>query len=288
MAAYAYFPGCSLSGIGRPYDESVRAVFAHLGVGLEEIPDWNCCGATAYMSIQERQAVGLAARNLALAEGMGRDIVAPCAACYLVLTKTQHMMADYPQVATHVREGLRSAGLEYRGTVKVRHPLDVLVNDVGLDALKARVTRPLEGYHVAPYYGCQVVRPYGAFDDCYAPKTFEALLRAIGAEPVDYRLKTRCCGGSLIGTQQEVGLRLNYLLLREARERAANVIATLCPLCQFNLEAYQKQIARTFREEVTIPVAFVTQLVGLALGLSPKSLGVQRNFVVAAPLPVPA
>lgn len=288
MPAYAYFPGCSLSGLGKPYDESVRAVFSHLGVQLEEIPDWNCCGATSYMSIQERQAVALAARNLALAEGMALDVMAPCAACYLVLTKAQHMMAEYPQVAASVHEGLRGAGLEYRGTVKVRHPLDILANDVGVDALKARVTQPLAGYRVAPYYGCQVVRPYGGFDDSFAPQTLETVLRAVGADPVDYPVKTRCCGGSLMGTQEDVGLRLNYLLLREARERGANVVATLCPLCQFNLEGYQGQIERACGEDVSIPVAYFTQLVGLALGLSPRSLGVQRNFVVAAPLPVPA
>jgi heterodisulfide reductase subunit B len=288
MAGYAYFPGCSLSGLGRPYDESVRALFSHLGLGLEEIPDWNCCGATSYMSIQERQALALAARNLAIAEGMQRDIVAPCAACYLVLTKTQHMLAEYPHIAAVVHDGLHGAGLEYQGRVKVRHPLDIIVNDVGVDELKKRVTSPLAGYRVAPYYGCQVVRPYGAFDDTFAPTTLERVLRAVGAECVEYPLKTRCCGGSLMGTQEQVGLRLNYLLLREARVRGANIVATLCPLCQYNLEGYQGQIRRTFRENVSIPVAYFTQLVGLALGLSPKSLGIQRNFVVAAPLPVPA
>jgi heterodisulfide reductase subunit B len=288
MAAYAYFPGCSLSGIGKPYDESVRAVFAHLGLALEEVPDWNCCGATSYMSIDASKAVALASRNLAIAEAMGHDVVAPCAACYLVLTKAQHVLTESPAIAEKVDRGLRAAGLEYRGQVRVRHPLDVLVNDVGLEALRARVTHPLDDYRAAPYYGCQVVRPYGLFDDPYAPTSLERLLRAVGAAPVEYPLKTRCCGGALMGTAEEIGLSLNHLLLREARERGANVLATLCPLCQFNLEAYQGRIARTFGEDVTLPIAYFTQLVGLALGLSPVSLGLQRNFVVAAPLPVPA
>ena len=285
MTAYAYYPGCSLSGLGKPYDESLRAVFSHLGLGLAEIPDWNCCGATSYMSVSEDKAVALAARNLALAEQMKAEVVAPCAACYLVLTKAQHMMADYPALAAKVHKGLQAAGLTYKGQVTVRHPLDILVNDVGLDAIKARVTKPLAGYRVAPYYGCQIVRPYGAFDDPLRPQTLDRLMAAAGAEVVDYPLKAHCCGGSLMGTMEDIGVRLNFLLLKEAKARSANVLATVCPLCQYNLEAYQDKMLRTFHERVQLPVAYFTQLLGLAFGLQPKALGLQRNFVTAAPLP---
>jgi len=285
MTAYAYYPGCSLSGLGKPYDESLRAVFSHLGLGLEEIPDWNCCGATSYMSVSEDKAVALAARNLALAEEMKAEVVAPCAACYLVLTKAQHMMADYPVLAAKVHKGLQVAGLTYKGQVTVRHPLDILVNDVGLDAIKARVTKPLAGYRVAPYYGCQIVRPYGTFDDPLRPQTLDRLMAAAGAVVVDYPLKAHCCGGSLMGTMEDIGVRLNFLLLKEAKARSANVLATVCPLCQYNLEAYQDKMHRTFHESVHLPVVYFTQLLGLAFGLQPKALGLQRNFVTAAPLP---
>lgn len=288
MSRYAYFPGCSLSGLGRPYDESLRAVFTHLGIELEEIPDWNCCGATSYMSIHEEQAVALAARNLALAEAMKQDVVAPCAACFLVLSKAQHVLEDYPQLSAKVQRGLNEAGLTYHGGVRVRHPLDVLMNDVGQSRIAAAVTQPLRQYAVAPYYGCQVVRPYGTFDDPLRPTSLERLLRLLGAEAIEYPLKTKCCGGSLMGTIEEVGLRLNYLLLKEARERGANVLATLCPLCESNLEMYQGTITRTFGEDVSLPIVYFTQLMGLAFGLDPKALGLYRNFVVAAPLPVPA
>jgi heterodisulfide reductase subunit B len=285
MTAYAYYPGCSLSGLGKPYDESLRAVFGHLGLGLTEIPDWNCCGATSYMSVSEEKAVALAARNLALAEQLHEEVVAPCAACYLVLTKAQHMMGDYPKLAEKVHKGLAAAGLTYQGHTTVRHPLDILVNTVGLDAIRAKVTHPLAGYRVAPYYGCQIVRPYSAFDDPLRPQTLDRLMAALGATVVDYPLKAHCCGGSLMGTMEEIGVRLNFLLLKEAKARTANVLATVCPLCQYNLEAYQDRMHRTFHEDVHLPVVYFTQLMGLAFGLPPKALGLQRNFVNAEPLP---
>jgi heterodisulfide reductase subunit B len=288
MADFAYFPGCSLSGLGKPYDESLRAVFAHLGLGLREIPDWNCCGATSYMSVNEESAVALATRNLALAEQMQLEVIAPCSACYLVLNKAQHVLLEYPKVAADVHRGLAAIGLTYHGHASVRHPLDVLMNDVGADTVKAHVTHPLSGYRVAPYYGCQIIRPYGAFDDPLRPVLLDRLMKWLGADVVEYPLKARCCGGSLTGTIEDIGLRLNYLLLKEAKSREANVLATVCPLCQYNLEAYQGPMRRAFGENVDLPVVYFTQLMGLAFGLPPRALGLQRNFVTAAPLPVMA
>ena len=286
MTAFAYFPGCSLNGLGKPYDESLRAVFTHLGLTLEEIPDWNCCGATSYMSVSEENAVALATRNLALAEKMQMEIIAPCSACYLGLNKAQHALLEYPDVAAKVQKGLAAIGLEYHGHCSVRHPLDVLMNDFGPDAIKARVTHPLAGYRVAPYYGCQIIRPYGGFDDPLRPVLLDKLMTLLGAEAVEYPLKARCCGGSLTGTIEDIGVRLNYLLLKEAVVRDANVMATVCPLCQYNLEAYQDSMGRRFGESIHLPVVYFTQLMGLAFGLAPKALGLQRNFVTAAPLPV--
>jgi heterodisulfide reductase subunit B len=282
---YAYFPGCSLKGLGRAYEESLLPVMERLGVELVELDDWNCCGATAYMSIDEKQACVLAARNLALAEKTGpHDLITPCSACYLVLNKMKHYLKDSPEMRTVVQRALDGAGLAYGGNTPVRHPLDILVNDVGLDVIKEKVVRPLTGLKVAPYYGCQVVRPYATFDDAWNPTTMDRLLATLGAEVVPYPLKTKCCGASLTGTLPKVGLRLTYILLREAARRGADVIATICPLCQFNLDAYHDQVERRWGP-VPVPTVYITQLMGLAFGLPAEQLGLNRNFVRMKPLP---
>jgi heterodisulfide reductase subunit B len=280
---YIYYPGCSLKGTGRAYEESILPVFKALGLELEELKEWNCCGATAYMAVDEAKAFALAARNLALAEETSAgeteaQIVAPCNACYLVLNKAKHYIEEKPIVGRYIREALKAADLHYRGKVAVRHPLDVLVNDYGIEKLKEQVKKPLKGLKVAPYYGCQMIRPYADFDDQYNPVTMDKVLEAMGAEIVEYHLKTRCCGGSLTGTVNEVGLRLNYILLREAKKAGADVVATSCPLCQFNLECYQDKISAKY-EPTKMPVAYFTQLMGVALGIPEKDLGFNHIFV---------
>lgn len=289
---YAYFPGCSLRGTGRAYEESLLPVFRHMGIDLTELPDWNCCGATAYMSVDEKQACVLAARNLALAEQAGHgQLLAPCSACYLVLNKTRHYFVEYSSVAGEVRQALGRGGLTMGTPVPVRHPLDVLERDVGLEAIRQKVVRPLKGLRVAAYYGCQIIRPYAAFDDAHEPMSMDRLLEALGATVVKWPLKTRCCGGSLTGTVPEAGLRLVYHLCREALKRGAQVISTVCPLCQFNLDAYHHDIARRW-EDVRVPTVYFTQLMGLAFGLPEEQLGLQRGFVRMRPLqetiPMPA
>ncbi len=280
---YSYFPGCSLKGTGRAYEESFLAVCKALDIGMEELEDWNCCGATAYMAVDESKAFALAARNLALAEQKRQDLVAPCSGCYLVLEKSKRSILEHKDVGTKVRKALASIDMTFQGKVNVRHPLDVLVNDFGLEAIKAKVKRPLKDLKIAPYYGCQIVRPYSTFDDQNFPTSMDRLFEALGATVVEYPLKTRCCGGSLTGTIPEVGQRVAYLLLREAKKRGADLLATCCPLCQFNLDSYQDEMSLRY-ESVSVPVVYFTQLVGLALGLSPGELGLNRNIVPAAPL----
>ena len=275
---YSYFPGCSLKGLGRAYEESLLPIMKHLGVELRELPDWNCCGATAYMAVDEAKACVLAARNLALAEKTGQQMMAPCAACYLVLNKTKHYFHDYPKMRAKIDLALAEVGLAYTGDTPVRHPLDILINDMGLEAIKLKVSRPLTGLKVVPYYGCQIVRPYSTFDDQYNPTSMDRLLEALGATVLRYPLKTKCCGGSLTGTVPEAGIRMVYILLNEARKRGADCIATVCPLCQFNLDAYHAKVAAEYGP-VSIPTVYFTQLMGLAFGLPSASLGFQRAAV---------
>ena len=297
---YSYFPGCSLKGTGRAYEESLLPVMKELGAELVELDDWNCCGATAYMAVDEVKACVMASRNLAIAEKSGhKELLAPCSACYTVLNKTKHYLHESPSVETVIQTALKQANLTYGGNVPVRHPLDVLVNDIGLAEIKKHVKQPLKGLKVAPYYGCQIVRPYSTFDDQYNPTSMDRLLEAIGCTIVTYPLKTRCCGGSLTGTLPEPGVLCSYILLKEAVKRGANVVATVCPLCQFNLDCYRDKMAAKWGNEtipdpdnpearipvgphLNLPVVYFTQLMGLAFGMSEKELGLHRGF---APMP---
>jgi len=281
---YLYYPGCSLKCTGRSYEESLLAVFKVLKVDYEELDDWNCCGATAYMAIDETKAFTIASRNLALAEEQFKNeneihIIAPCSACYLVLLKTQNFLENNLHEMKKIQYALKQSGLKYDGKVKIRHPLDVLVNDIGLKTISKNVKYPLKGIRVAPYYGCQVVRPYSTFDDARDPVTMDEIVKAIGAEPVNWALKTRCCGASLTGTIKEVGLPLCHSILYEAMKLRTDVVSTACSLCQFNLECYQTTINKNYDQSIHIAVMYFSQLLGLALGISPKELGMQRLFV---------
>ncbi|MBN1854393.1 MAG: CoB--CoM heterodisulfide reductase iron-sulfur subunit B family protein [Pirellulales bacterium] len=280
---FLYYPGCSLKSSGRAYEESILAVFAKLDFPIEELADWNCCGATAYMGIDEKKAFALAARNLALAEqsfdGETVQLVAPCAACYLVLLKTQKYMVEYKSIGRDITSALNAVGLEYRGRVQVRHPLDVLIREVGLDRIRAAVSRPVEGMKVACYYGCQTVRPFAEYDDQYNPMTMDHLLRACGAETIDWPAKVTCCGAMLNATIEKVGQRRTYMILHEAIRRGVDVVATACPLCQFNLECFQGQISHRYSDRVQLPVAYFTQILGKAMGLDERALGLHRLFI---------
>jgi heterodisulfide reductase subunit B len=288
MSDYLYFPGCSLKGSAAPYEKSLFAVFQALGKDLQEIPDWNCCGATAYLSVDEDMAVTLAARNLALAERIdGQDIVAPCSGCYLSLVKAKTMLAEYPDLRARVTGALSKGSLAYEGRVGVRHPLEVLLTDVGTDGLKRHVRRPLKNLRIAPYYGCAILRPYSAFPDGKAPHSLEDLCRIAGATPVDYPHKARCCGGMLTSGVPSVGLRLVEILLSEAKASDADMIVTTCPLCQYNLEVYQDRLSKQRDDDVHMPILYFTQLLGMAFGLDDRSLGLDQLFRVPAVAPCP-
>lgn len=284
---YAYYPGCSADGVGRAFTESLYAVFEHLGFGLDELEDWNCCGATAWPSVDQGQAHALSARNLALAEDRAPgvdpiDLLASCTGCYRALLKAQEALANPGPTQVKLGRALAAIGLDAEGRARVRHPVDIMLNEIGLDRIRAAVVRPLTGVKVASYYGCQLVRPFSTFDDQHDPTSMDRLVEAVGAEPVDWPLKTRCCGGScycggpVIGAMPEATMQLSYALLREASKRGSDVIVTICPLCQFNLEGFQDRMARRFGHPLDMPSGFLTQLMGIAMGIDERRLAIQR------------
>lgn len=283
MKQYAYYPGCSLESLAKSYNQSSIESARELGIDLKEIDDWNCCGATAYFHADELLAHTLVARNLALAEKDGLDFVAPCSGCYKNAYFTnEHLQAD-PELAEHINFALAADDLELKGAINVKHIIEVFIDDLGLEEIKSKVTRPLTNLRVAPYYGCQLVRPRKNGEDVENPQFFEDLLTAIGADPVDYGNKTRCCGGSLIITNRKAALDMIYQLLQDAANRDTDVIATICPMCNVNLEVYQRQVNREYGTDFSIPAMYFTQLLGVALGLAPDRLGIGKELVAMAP-----
>jgi heterodisulfide reductase subunit B len=279
MSKYLLYPGCSMESSARAYYDSLKAICEPIGLELEEIDDWNCCGATEYLGISLTPAYALISRNLALASQQNngnRTVVAPCSACYLNLAKADYYMREQPTLATHVNEALAAGGLAYKpGSLDIRHLLDVLVYDIGLDTIKSKVVRPLTGLRVAPYLGCMVPRPdyEKRWSDHEHPVELDLLLKALGAEVIDFPLKTHCCGGHMTQIGPATAFELIRRLVSSADAHEADIMATVCPMCQMNLDAYQGEANRHFGTTYKMPIVFFTQLMGVAFGLEPKNLG---------------
>ncbi len=274
-----------MEATAKPYAKSIAATAPALGIELEELADWNCCGATAYMSYDQIKAFSISARNLALAEraaGEGEaHIAAPCSACFSVLNKSVNYMAEDAALREQVNDALAAADLHYEGTATVRHLLDIYINDVPENVLRAKVTRDLSMLRLAPYYGCQVVRPRNPFDHYEQPTKFDDYLRLLGAQVIPYPVKTKCCAGTFITTQPAVAARMIGILLRAAKAKDADALVVCCPLCQFNLDNFQHEAGVYWHEEFHIPILYFTQLVGLAMGLSPRALELDKHRIPA-------
>jgi heterodisulfide reductase subunit B len=278
---YTYYPGCSLQHGNHAYEVSNQAVAEALGFGLEAIDDWNCCGATEYFSLNRLPAYALVARNLARASDGGADeVIAPCSACFLNLFKTDKHMKLYPELNEKVNGALEAGNLKYEpGSLTVRHLLEAIITDVGFDALKDRVRRPLYGLNLAPYYGCLVARPDSVFDSTEQPTMMDKMFEVLGAEATTFHLKTFCCGGHMTQISEDTALEMIHKIVKNAADNGADAIVTICPMCQLNLDVYQGYANDLFGTEYEIPVMFFTQVIGLALGLSPKELGFGQEFV---------
>jgi heterodisulfide reductase subunit B2 len=282
--SYPYYPGCSLQHRTHAYEVSTQAIANALGFELVEMDDWNCCGATEYFSVNRLPAYSLVARNLARAADAGAtELVVPCSACYLNLHKTDKNMGVYPALGAKVNKALSAGNLHYEpGTVHVRHLLEAVLTDYGLDTLKERTRRPLYGLKLAAYYGCLVARPDAVFDSTEQPTAMDDMFTALGAEATPFRLKTFCCGGHMTQISETTALEMIHKIIKSAADSGADALVTICPMCQLNLDVYQGYANRLFDTDYDMPVLYFTQVIGLALGLSPKELGFGQEFVDAS------
>ncbi len=287
MKDYMLYPGCSMESSAHAYSDSLKAIAKPLGLNLREIEDWNCCGATEYFGISQTPAYALIARNLALAASESKGthgLVAPCSACYLNLTKADHYMKEQPSLGKRVNEALSAGGLSYTaGSLDIRHLLDVIINDVGLETVEKNVVRPLKGLHLAPYLGCMVPRPdyENRWTDHDFPVELDLLLKSLGAEVIDFPLKTECCGGHMPQIGPETAFEMIRRLVACADDHQADAMVAICPMCQLNIDAYQGEVNHFFGTHYHMPILFFTQLMGLAFGMEPKDLGFGAELISA-------
>lgn len=273
----SYYPGCSMHATGKDFDESLKAVSGPLGIELKELEDWNCCGASATHTADPEVSYNLGLRNLSMAEKIGDDLVTACPACYAHLKHSEHEAKE--------RGGKGSAG-NFAGKIRPRHLLDVVHEDIGLDAVRALVKKQLVGIKPVAYYGCLMVRPpeLVEMDDPENPVFMDNIMEAIGAEPVEWSYKTDCCGGSLSIPRAEVVIQLVSKIYEAAQEAGANCVVTACPLCHVNMDSRQPQAGELLGKKLDMPVFYFTELMGIAFGLNdyPKWLG--RHIVDGMPL----
>jgi heterodisulfide reductase subunit B len=273
----SYYPGCSLDGTAREYGESTEAVISALGVELEELADWNCCGASSAHATSDRLAVSLPARNLAIADRAGRDVMVPCAACYSRLKVAEKAL----------KNGDSATGVEgYKGDFNIKHLSDFLFDDIGAAQIAAKQVKSLAGLNPVCYYGCLVTRPPQTTGAANAdnPESVDEVLAALGAEVKPWAFKTDCCGSGHVLTQTDVALRMIQKLLDMAAEAGADCIVCSCPMCQGNLDSWQSQISAQTGQPYATPIFYVTELVGLAIGHPDTEKWLARHNVDPRPL----
>jgi len=275
---YAYYPGCSAHSTARDMHESSTAVARVLGIELEEVKGWSCCGASAAHQTNRLLGVSLPAANLLLARDMGFDMVVNCAACYNRMKMANHEVASSTQIRDQVGEII---GQVYGGSVPVRHFVEILIEDFGIERLRKSLKKTLNGLKVASYYGCFLVRPHNVtqFDDPENPVFLDNIVTALGGESIDWPHKVECCGGGLNLTRTDIVVKLSSAIADLALKSGANCITVACPMCQASLDLRQKDIERETGKHYNLPVLYFTQLIGLCLDIPKKELGLNRLMV---------
>jgi len=276
----AYYPGCVAQESGKELDMATRWVCRNLGIELVEFPNFSCCGSGFVDEANEVLNIAINARNLAIAERAGLDMLTICSTCQGMLTLATVRMQD-PKVKARVDGALKPLGIEYKGTVRVKHLLEVLTKDIGLPAIRAKVRRPLQGMKVGAFYGCHLLRPADEMgsESAEEPHSFEDLLNAVGATPVDYRGRVMCCGFPIQFVKPSTASAIAGRQILDAKRHGADAMATPCPLCHLSLDAYQNKAEQEVHASLDMPVFHLPQVVGLALGATPEELGLSRHLV---------
>lgn len=278
-----YFPGCTLNTTGKGFDNAVRASAAAVGLELAELPDWNCCGATFPLIIDNMLELAAPAHVLVAAREEGNLVTTACTTCYNVLKRTNKFIQEHEEERERLEAFIEA---EYSGEVEVKDIVHLLRDDVGFDAVREKAKAPLRDLKVASYYGCMVLRPPDevAYDDPDHPQSLDDLMAALGATPVDFPHKNECCGAYLAVKDPGITREMVYTILKSAQAAGAEAIATNCPLCQFNLDKQQAEMRKSYAGYQPIPVFYFSQLMGLALGLDVEDYGWERHYIDARPL----
>jgi len=277
-AKYAYYPGCSLHSTGSEYDISFRVVCEKLGIDIEEIKGWVCCGTSPAHCTSRLLSLALPYENLCKADKMGMtDVIAPCAACFARLKTAIYEASEDPDMAGQISEVLEC---ELPKSMNVLNPMEIFCNE---ENLGEKVTRQMPELKVACYYGCLITRPSKVmqFDECEYPMAMDELLRSMGITTLDWSYKTECCGGALAMSRTDVVIKLTHDILEDAKAVGANAIAVACPLCHVNLDTRQEEVEQEYGVRYGLPIFYFTQLMGLALGVPSDKLGLQKHFVSA-------
>jgi len=281
---FAYYPGCSAKTTCPELDQSMKAVAKKLDLDLAELEVAACTGSRQIRDSNEELFLTLNARTLALAERLERDVMTVCATCLLNLVEVNNTLRGNAELRKKINGNLAKIDLEYRGSVEVTHILWVLLRNIGAEALGKKIVRPLRGLRVAPFYGCHILRPKDVlgFDDPDSPTSLDALIRLLGAEPVDYDGKKRCCGFHVLMTKEDLALKISGRRLSQAREGQADCVVTTCPLCHSSLDPYQAAVESKLGKKIDLPIVHLPQLLGLGLGLDARELKLEGNAVSTA------
>lgn len=273
----AYYPGCSLHALAHEYDASTRLVCERLGLDLREVDDWNCCGATAAHSLDHKLALGLSGRNLALVKSMNLDkVTTPCAGCF---NRLKSASLELQELAS--KSASDGAGFNGAEEIRVSHLLQLLSEDVGMENINDQVVKPLTGMKFAAYYGCLITRPrsIAQFDDSEQPVSMDLILQALGAETVKWSHKAECCGGGFAASDTGIVVDLGGQILEAAQQAGAEAIVVACPMCQTNLDTRQRAIETARGKNYNLPILYLTQVMGLAFGFTPRQMGLNRELV---------